>query len=68
LSDAPRRRAALLALVLATAPGCRRAPAADEIQLWAMGREGEVVQRLLPAFAARHAAQLRGGSGTRSVR
>jgi multiple sugar transport system substrate-binding protein len=44
---------ALLA-VLALA-GCRGdAGAAHQVRLWAMGREGEVVQQLLPAFAARH--------------
>ena len=43
-----------LLAVLALA-GCRgAADAGHEVRLWAMGREGEVVRQLLPAFAARH--------------
>ena len=29
-------------------------PAATVLQLWAMGREGEVVEQMMPAFEARH--------------
>jgi multiple sugar transport system substrate-binding protein len=48
-------RTSLLALLVA-ALGCRHAvpPGVTEVQLWAMGREGEVVDRMLPGLAARH--------------
>ena len=46
--------AALLALAVV---GCARNPAPSrEIRFWAMGREGEVVQQLLPEFERRHPA------------
>jgi multiple sugar transport system substrate-binding protein len=49
------RPAALLALLVAVAlGGCGERPTGDVVQLWAMGREGEVVGAMLPAFAARH--------------
>ncbi|MGH7790622.1 MAG: extracellular solute-binding protein, partial [Candidatus Binatia bacterium] len=41
-----------LALMLAGCGG--RGDGPIELRLWAMGREGEVVERLLPAFHARH--------------
>ena len=44
--------AALAALALAGCGG--GADAAREVRLWAMGREGEVVQRLVPEFERRH--------------
>lgn len=35
--------------------GCHRdAEAPTQVEFWAMGREGEVVQRLIPEFARRH--------------
>ncbi|MCC6766869.1 MAG: sugar ABC transporter substrate-binding protein [Deltaproteobacteria bacterium] len=34
--------------------GCRRGGDADVLEFWAMGREGEVVQRLVPEFERRH--------------
>ena len=38
-------------LLIATLAGCGRASdGATVVQLWAMGREGEMVERLLPAF------------------
>ncbi|MDX2170197.1 MAG: sugar ABC transporter substrate-binding protein [Deltaproteobacteria bacterium] len=46
---------AALALLLTFAAGCRQTdPNAVELRFWAMGREGEVVQSLLPGFAADH--------------
>jgi multiple sugar transport system substrate-binding protein len=46
------RAAALAALVLM---GCAGAESgAREVRLWAMGREGELVQRLMPEFERRH--------------
>jgi len=46
-------RAALL--VLAVLAGCGRASdGATVVQLWAMGREGEMVERLVPAFEREH--------------
>src|ERR1035437_532156 len=45
-------RLALLALVLC---GCRTQPSGPTVvEFWAMGREGEVVQQLLPAFERQH--------------
>lgn len=41
-------------LAALTLCGCRHDSGAREVRLWAMGREGEVVQRLLPEFERRH--------------
>ena len=41
-------------VVLALAAGCRTRADSAVLEFWAMGREGEVVQRLVPAFEARH--------------
>lgn len=41
-------------MLLALAGGCRTRADADVLEFWAMGREGEVVQRLVPAFEARN--------------
>ena len=53
-----RRRSGALqaaALVALAVAGCTRGPnPAREVRLWAMGREGEVVERLLPEFERRH--------------
>jgi multiple sugar transport system substrate-binding protein len=42
---------ALMALLAGCQTGSRAVP---EVRFWAMGREGEVVQRLLPEFERRH--------------
>jgi multiple sugar transport system substrate-binding protein len=48
-------RGVLPALAFALAVGCARAPdARTVIEFWAMGREGEVVQALVPEFERRH--------------
>jgi multiple sugar transport system substrate-binding protein len=44
----------LRALLLATLAACGRADGARAIELWAMGREGEVVASLVPEFESRH--------------
>jgi len=45
---------ALLSLLALVAAGCARdGDAGTVVQLWAMGREGEVVQQLVPAFEQR---------------
>lgn len=44
---------AVLVAALALA-ACTDRPTAREVRLWAMGREGEVVQQLLPEFERRH--------------
>src|SRR5512139_3304406 len=41
-------------VVLALGAGCRPGADATVLELWAMGREGEVVQQLVPAFEARN--------------
>ena len=51
---APTWRAWAAVVLLALSAGCRSRPATDVLEFWAMGREGEVVQRLVPAFEARH--------------
>ena len=44
-----------LALLLVLLAGCRAAPpGAFELRFWAMGREGEVVQQLMPEFERLH--------------
>ncbi|HZR81403.1 MAG TPA: sugar ABC transporter substrate-binding protein [Candidatus Binatia bacterium] len=44
-----------LALAVGLATGCRSAGSDDStVELWAMGREGEVVQRLVPGFEESH--------------
>jgi multiple sugar transport system substrate-binding protein len=43
----------LLALFLA---GCRTGSPAAALEFWALGREGEVLERMLPAFERRHPA------------
>jgi multiple sugar transport system substrate-binding protein len=54
---APRERRlgfGLAALVL-LGSSCRGAPSATtEVEFWALGREGEVVQRMIPQFERRH--------------
>jgi multiple sugar transport system substrate-binding protein len=48
-------RCAALVLLLIGAAGCRQnAPGVIELRFWAMGREGEVVRELLPAFEQQH--------------
>lgn len=47
------RRAPLLALLLLAA-GCRPPDDRTEVVFWGMGREGEVVAELVPAFEAEH--------------
>jgi len=50
-----RRRAALCGLLAALLASCSRdGGRSHELRLWAMGREGEVVQQLLPEFERRH--------------
>jgi multiple sugar transport system substrate-binding protein len=47
-------RVALVALVALVAAGCaREGDGGAVVELWAMGREGEVVQQLVPAFEQR---------------
>ncbi len=55
-SQAGRFRSAgpLLALAAGLACGPGGAPGATTIEFWAMGREGEAVRALVPAFEARH--------------
>src|SRR5689334_25379710 len=50
-----RRRNLVLAVALLIT-ACRETspPGVTEVQLWAMGREGEVVERMLPAFEREH--------------
>jgi multiple sugar transport system substrate-binding protein len=45
------RTAALLGTI---ALGCRAGPTTEVVQLWAVGREGEVVRDLVPDFERRH--------------
>ncbi|MEB2286242.1 MAG: hypothetical protein B6D46_11550 [Polyangiaceae bacterium UTPRO1] len=45
---------AVVGAALAAAGGCRAASDADVLEFWAMGREGEVVQQLVPEFERRH--------------
>ena len=46
---------ALLLVVVVVALGCgERRPATAPLTLWAMGREGEVVEQMMPTFEARH--------------
>src|ERR1044072_741119 len=53
--DAPTLSAtALSALVCAPAGPWRRAPEASVVELWALGREGEVVRGMAPDFERRH--------------
>jgi multiple sugar transport system substrate-binding protein len=40
--------------VLVAAGACARSPARAPVRFWGLGREGEVVKELLPAFHARH--------------
>jgi multiple sugar transport system substrate-binding protein len=47
-------RTRLAAAALLVALGCARAERGGEIEFWAMGREGEVVRSLVPAFEARN--------------
>lgn len=47
-------RALVAALVAATGLGCGGDRRADVVQLWAMGREGEVVAELVPDFERAH--------------
>src|SRR5262245_62012719 len=42
------------AVLLAWALGCGRDDGVPELELWAMGREGEVVAAMMPAFERRH--------------
>jgi multiple sugar transport system substrate-binding protein len=50
----PRRTLRILCLLPILA-GCRASsPGAGAVDFWALGREGEVVQRMLPAFERRH--------------
>ena len=51
-ADRRARVAALAALLLTV--GCGGGSTAREVRFWAMGREGEVVQQLLPEFERRH--------------
>jgi multiple sugar transport system substrate-binding protein len=46
----------LFALVLASVAisGCHRSAANEPLRMWAFGREGEVVQQLIPEFTRRH--------------
>src|SRR5882724_12801486 len=46
--------ARLLTLACLLAAACRSAPAANVIEFWALGREGEVVQSMAPDFERRH--------------
>jgi multiple sugar transport system substrate-binding protein len=48
------RTALLLAVALAAAACGERRRDGEPLTLWAMGREGEVVEQLVPAFEARH--------------
>jgi multiple sugar transport system substrate-binding protein len=53
---APRAAPIVLPLLAGLALACGRAsgPGATTIEFWAMGREGEAVRALVPAFEARH--------------
>ena len=43
------------ALLILLAPGCRATPASTgEVELWALGVEGEVVARMIPGFESAH--------------
>jgi len=56
-NDAGRRRAlrwAAVAVGLSAAACSRPRDPATVVEFWALGREGEVVQSLVPAFEARH--------------
>jgi multiple sugar transport system substrate-binding protein len=53
LPIAPAARIALAAFLL-VASGCARENARAPVRFWGLGREGEVVRELLPAFHARH--------------
>ena len=48
------RRAPFLAVMLLLAAGCGAADDRTEVVFWGMGREGEVVAELVPAFEAEH--------------
>jgi multiple sugar transport system substrate-binding protein len=48
------RRQALAGLGGAAVYGCASASKANTLQVWAMGREGEVLRDLLPGFVAQH--------------
>jgi multiple sugar transport system substrate-binding protein len=48
-----RRGAQLLGLLLVVLASCRGGPDESVVEFWAMGREGEVVQRLVPGFERR---------------
>lgn len=50
----PASLLALLAFVLAGCAPRASGPAPVELRFWAMGREGEVVRELMPAFEAAH--------------
>lgn len=47
-------RAALVLAASAALTGCANGDGRTTIRMWAMGREGEVVQQLLPAFEREH--------------
>lgn len=50
-----RRRSTALAVFFAVlVAACSGSPPPREVRLWAMGREGDVVARLLPEFERRH--------------
>src|SRR5262245_18822963 len=49
----PPARLAVLVLALVAGCGGDRS-GSTELRFWAMGREGEVVQRLMPEFERRH--------------
>ena len=49
-----RSAAALAVAALLLLPGCARHASVTTLRFWAMGREGEVVQQLVPAFEREH--------------
>lgn len=47
-------RLGLAIVVAVVGAGCRSRGSADVVEFWALGREGEVVQQLVPEFERRH--------------